>query len=245
MLFLVPGQQEPQGIHRNREGGLPDYGNKQDSTLGSDGKPKPTYKGFNQRYKERTQDPEMYKRIKENMAERRNDLGFEHESAINHPAGKNPGDVLVMNSKPFLEAHFATFPLDLPLWILRAAGPKEVCSNCKLPRFPIVEPTPEYAKMLGKGYHDHGNDATMGMQQKKQVPSISAQYLVTGWTKCDCNESFEPGMILDPFFGAGTTAVAAEMLGLNWCGIELKQEYVSEIITKRLDKFKNQRLNEF
>lgn len=228
-------------LHRHRDGNP----NKQDTTLGADGQPKATYKNFNQRYKDRAQDPEAYKRIKEQMARNRNDLGLEHESAINHPAGKNPGDVLVMNSKPFLDAHFATFPLDLPLWILRAAGPREVCSNCKLPRFPIVEPTAEYAKYLGKGFHDHSNDLEMGMQQQKQIPSISAQYKIAGWTKCDCNESFQPGIVLDPFFGAGTTAVAAEMLGLDWCGIELKQEYVSDIITKRLDKHKNKRLREF
>ena len=59
--------------------------------------------------------------------------------------------------------------------------------------------------------------------------------------KCACPKN---GIVLDPFFGAGTTAIAAEKLGLNWIGIELKKEY-SEIALKRLEPYKNIRLDNF
>ena len=39
--------------------------------------------------------------------------------------------------------------------------------------------------------------------------------------------------------------LAAEKLGRNWVGIELKQEYVDTITEKRLDKYKNYKLDEF
>ncbi len=39
----------------------------------------------------------------------------------NNPQGKNPGDVFFINPQPFFEAHFATFPLELPLKILKCA----------------------------------------------------------------------------------------------------------------------------
>ena len=42
-----------------------------------------------------------------------------------HPKGKNPGDVFRINTKPFKEAHFATFPPDLPEKILKCACPKD------------------------------------------------------------------------------------------------------------------------
>jgi len=35
----------------------------------------------------------------------------------------------------------------------------------------------------------------------------------------------EPGVVLDPFLGAGTTALVAERLGRDWVGIELNPEY--------------------
>jgi site-specific DNA-methyltransferase (adenine-specific) len=39
----------------------------------------------------------------------------------------------------------------------------------------------------------------------------------------------EPGdLVLDPFLGSGTTALAAQQLGRAWCGIELKPEHVAQ-----------------
>ena len=40
-----------------------------------------------------------------------------------------------------------------------------------------------------------------------------------------CIESTEANVILDPFIGSGTTAIAAEMFGRNWIGIDVSAEY--------------------
>ena len=50
--------------------------------------------------------------------------------------------------------------------------------------------------------------------------------------KCACPDG---GMILDPFMGSGSTALAAERLGRRWCGIELSPESI-RIARKRLAK---------
>ncbi len=43
---------------------------------------------------------------------------------------------------------------------------------------------------------------------------------------CTCtNRTYQPGLVLDPFMGAGTTAVAAARLGRDWLGVELNAEY--------------------
>ena len=35
------------------------------------------------------------------------------------------------------------------------------------------------------------------------------------------------GIVLDPFLGSGTTALAAEMEGFAWIGIEKEAEYIA------------------
>lgn len=47
----------------------------------------------------------------------------------------------------------------------------------------------------------------------------------------------EDAIVLDPFMGSGTTAVAAKILGLNYLGFEINKEYI-EIANKRLDELK-------
>ena len=39
--------------------------------------------------------------------------GISHDSALNHPKDKNPGDVWYIPTSPYPESHFATFPLEL------------------------------------------------------------------------------------------------------------------------------------
>lgn len=41
-------------------------------------------------------------------------------------------------------------------------------------------------------------------------------------------------IVIDPFLGSGTTAVAAERLGIDWIGIEINPEY-AKIAEKRID----------
>jgi DNA modification methylase len=42
---------------------------------------------------------------------------------------------------------------------------------------------------------------------------------------CGHDAAAEPGLVLDPFMGAGTTALAARELGRDWLGIELNPTY--------------------
>lgn len=51
----------------------------------------------------------------------------------------------------------------------------------------------------------------------------------------------EDGMVIDPFFGSGTTGRVAERLGREWCGIELNPDYI-DIAMKRTDNVQRQLL---
>lgn len=52
---------------------------------------------------------------------------------------------------------------------------------------------------------------------------------------CACTAASQPGLVLDPFFGAATTGLAAEALGRDWLGIELKPEFAAAGLQRLAD----------
>lgn len=42
---------------------------------------------------------------------------------------------------------------------------------------------------------------------------------------CSCNAAWQAGLVLDPFFGAGTVGLVAEQHGRDWLGIELNPSF--------------------
>jgi DNA modification methylase len=44
---------------------------------------------------------------------------------------------------------------------------------------------------------------------------------------CRCWKGWRPGVVLDPFFGAGTVGLVAEKHGRDWVGIELNPDFVA------------------
>lgn len=51
-----------------------------------------------------------------------------------------------------------------------------------------------------------------------------AKRVTTGWTACNCRKRFEPGVVLDPFMGTGTTLETARAMGRSAIGIDLAGE---------------------
>lgn len=47
-----------------------------------------------------------------------------------------------------------------------------------------------------------------------------------GTLPCRCQAQARRGIVLDPFFGAGSTGLAAQELGRDWLGVELNPDYV-------------------
>lgn len=113
-----------------------------------------------------------------------------------HPLGKNPGDVWALPVSSFRGAHFATFPVALAQRMVLAGTPEARCTNCR------------------KAYE----------RPVRRLGAVATRLALQ--SMCACNAGSEPGLVLDPFMGSGTTAIAAERLGRNWLGIELNPKYV-------------------
>jgi DNA modification methylase len=143
--------------------------------------------------------------------------------------GKNKRCVWKVTTKPFKEAHFATYPPDLIEPMILAGCPKEVCIKCGKPRERILERIGDSADG-GKMYDDNRPDGMImrsaGFHQKVESKEI-------GYTDCGCNVGFKCGIVLDPFFGSGTTGLVAKKQNKHYIGIELNPEYI-KIANKRI-----------
>lgn len=93
-------------------------------------------------------------------------------------------------------------------------------------------------------FDSDGNLIGDGMANKKSVWTVTTkpfseahfatfpQDLISDCIKAGCPEN---GIVLDPFMGAGTTAVVSRKLNRNFVGIELNPEYI-QIANSRLSK---------
>ena len=151
-----------------------------------------------------------------------------HSKPLN-PLGKNPGDILELTTTPFKGAHFAVFPPKLPEFCIKAGSPEEVCSACGKPKVGV---TKTIAHRPEGGKRDIGGRKD-GYTTRLPPNPYSIKEFEGYKPTCTCNASFEPGVVLDPFAGSGTTMQVARQLGRNAIGIEISQEY-AQIIKKRL-----------
>lgn len=146
-----------------------------------------------------------------------------------HPAGKNPGDVFDVTTKPFGDAHFATFPPELVETPLQASCPPEVCVECGAPYEREVERLSGSDANVDGEVDDKGRPRHTAGLDEKDADDKKYRARMLGWEPtCDCDaEDTEPGIALDPFAGSGTTCMVAREHGRRFVGIDLSAEYVA------------------
>ena len=127
------------------------------------------------------------------------------------PGGKNPGDVWQIAAMGSTLGHFAMFPERLVERPILAGCPTQVCKRCGTPR-------------LTRSILECGKAANQKKTDKQQGTGKKRTQTVLG---CNCKRGFDPGVVLDPFMGAGTTAAVAKRLGRHFIGFELNPEYVA------------------
>ena len=164
------------------------------------------------------------------------------QSAISGATEKrNPRSVITLSSEPFKEAHFATFPSQLPKRLIEAAtSPHGCCAACGACYAPIVDSQriPTRPGLDNKIWKLSGADALS--QRTATSPNLDpkrhvAVTVIAGYRKtCRCETSaIVPCVVFDPFGGSGTTAQAAKWLGRDYVIIEMNREY-AELAAKRI-----------
>jgi len=127
---------------------------------------------------------------------------------IGHPLGGNPGDVWQLATAAFHGEHWATFPKQLIERPILSTCPERTCVACGRPWL-----------RARQFIHDRW----------LQVGSLQPD--------CNCQANWQPGVVLDPFCGAATTALVAEQHGRDWLGIELSPKF-AELAEARLARWR-------
>lgn len=145
-------------------------------------------------------------------------------------AGANKRSVWTVASQPFKEAHFATFPPKLIEPCILAGSSDRCCEHCGTPWQRVIVPS---------GHINKREIAHCPFSNSTKTDSTGwspARKATNDWRPgCTCPDNTGAGksVVLDPFSGAGTTALVANNLNRRYIGIELNPEYV-EMSRRRL-----------
>jgi DNA modification methylase len=153
-----------------------------------------------------------------------------------NPNGRNKRSVWTVTTKPYAEAHFATFPPDLiEPCILAGTSAHGCCAKCGA----VWERQVEYES---NGTRKSGNDRALAMGHSANGPTAMMRAgeartsITVGWQPtCTCNADVVPCTVLDPFNGSGTTGAVSLKHGRKYIGCELNPEYI-ELAHRRIER---------
>ena len=139
--------------------------------------------------------------------------------------GANARNVWTFPTQPRPEAHFATYPDELPRrCILAGTSERGVCADCGAAWVRVVEKT-SIPNGAGKSSPQRLAKAQYEIRAFKQ--SVDQTIETLGWQPtCGCNAATVPATVLDPFVGSGTTVYVAQSLGRRGVGVDLNPEYL-------------------
>lgn len=149
------------------------------------------------------------------------------------PLGKLPGSVWEVATQPLNAPehlgvdHFAAFPSSWPMRIIAGWSPQSLCTGCGQGRRPVSERLRvadragrvqgrERDALLG----GHGEDGRAGNRFTTSV-TINGY----GCLCADASAPSTPALVVDPFGGTGTTALAARALGRDAISFDLSADY--------------------
>jgi DNA modification methylase len=144
------------------------------------------------------------------------------------------------------EAHHAVYPIKLCETPILATCPEYLCPKCGK----ALKKKYKNGRLLATGASEDGmrsqhTEELMRNDTKKKM--FSYEQLPDGYTDCACKPPTvlglcEPGVVLDPFGGSGSTGVMAKMLGRKSVLIDVSPDYCL-MMAKRLRKIQGVQKN--
>lgn len=154
-----------------------------------------------------------------------------------NPAGAPPldywndsHDTWTVTTQPSSLAHYAMWPPRLAERLVLSMCPEWVCRTCGEPRRRVErsERTDAKGRSL-EGRQFRATRETMGtlrdyeyLLDDSPTPSFRTTKHFIGWTDCG-HDNYQPGVVLDPFAGTGTTLAVADCHGRDAIGIDLDE----------------------
>jgi site-specific DNA-methyltransferase (adenine-specific) len=154
-----------------------------------------------------------------------------------NPVGAPLLDWWEIPTAPYKGAHYATYPPDLVVPVVKACCPQRVCRVCGQPS----------RRITNTEYEPHGarTDEAKGVRGMGVQNGEHAQHMehgraskvteTVGWSDCG-HDDYRPGTVLDPFAGSGTTLAVATGHGLEAIGIDLDSRN-AELAYERIGMF--------
>lgn len=138
-------------------------------------------------------------------------------------------------------SHFASYPVDLITPCILAGSPPKTCAKCGTPYKRQTEVTykndttkngksPQNNRRQTKNPNQK-DDKVFGYEQRTRriVKNLGFH------PQCQCNAGIAKAIVLDPFLGSGTTAIAAANNSRDYIGIDISEVYV-KIAKERIKK---------
>lgn len=171
---------------------------------------------------------------------------FGDMEAVKEPAAEsvkarataNLRNVWSLSPEPFAEAHFATFPTELPRRCIKiGTSERGVCPACGKPwgrvtsKTLVLQPDVSAERNAFRGKGEEAEDTTGNVAQANRTgtPRGTNHTVTLGWQpscQCDAGDPV-PATVLDPFGGVMTTALVANQLGRDSISIELGPKYAA------------------
>jgi len=151
-----------------------------------------------------------------------------------------------ITTQSFHMEHTAVFPEALCVTPILATCPIKICTICNKPWIRNMEEkrvNTRPGKNTGTMKSGTDDDPNKGLHNSDLSKFRQTIIRKVGeyYPDCDCeNANTKPGIVLDPFFGAGTAGLVASKLGRDFVGIELNKDYI-QIAKNRLAPFLSKR----